>query len=107
MRFGLLIADFVGALQADHSAQGRGKPVLQPQSRISRVVPAILAGVVVVGALHGECAEEALHVYGGGAFAHFSRFRLVGRVNPVGRRLQQEGDQGRHRLENGGANQAL
>ena len=107
MVFGLLVTGLVGSLQATQARQRGRATHLQPQRRIGRIMPLLFAFMVVVVALQGEGAKDAIDSEAGPPLVMLARLGLVGGINAVGGPLQQESHQCIGRLVNRRAHQHL
>ena len=107
MLLGLLVAGLIGSFQAHQPGQGGGAASLQSQGRIGRIVPLLLARMIVVVAFQGEEPEDAIDGQWRSPLALPAWFGLVSRVDAVGGLLQQISDHLVGRLENGRAHQHL
>jgi hypothetical protein len=105
MVLGLLIAGFIGSLQADQASQGRCFVPLQAQRGLGRIMALFFACMVIVIALQFEGTKDAIDPQAFPSLALLARFGLVGGVDAVGGLLQKEGHQRVGRLEDGGAHQ--
>jgi len=89
---GLLVTGFIGSFQAHQPRQGRRTASLQPQGRIRRIMPLLLARMMVIIAFQREEPEDAIDRELRPALALPAGFGLVSRVDAVGGLLQQIGD---------------
>jgi hypothetical protein len=105
MSLGFQVGGLVGAFQAEEFGQCRRIAPFQSQRRVGRVMALLFAGVIIVLATEDEAPKHTVHPEGLPALAHLSWLGLVGRIDPVGRLLEQTFHQCVGRLEDGGAHQ--
>lgn len=90
---GFEIRRLVRSLQAQEFGQSRCVTAFQTKGVISRVMPLLFSGIMVVITVEREAAEHSLRVEGVAALVDFAGLGLVGLIDSVGRLLEQPADQ--------------
>ncbi len=83
-----LFVDSIRPLQGDEARQGGRVADFQPQSRISRIMAALLAGMIIIPAPQRERAEQALNLQDDEPFGLLAWGGPVGGLDPFRSRLQ-------------------
>src|SRR5215204_108974 len=86
----LLVAGFVGSLQAHQTSQRRRMAAFQSQCGISRIVPLLFPFVVVIIAQQRKRAKHATDIEADPSLVLLARLGLISSVDLVGGPLQQK-----------------
>ena len=97
-----MVAGFVRAFEANETGECWGVSAFDAEGLIGGAVSLLFARVVVVGALKGGVAEDALDLDGLASFADFSGAWLVGGVDFIGGFLEKLADELGCGFEDGG-----
>jgi hypothetical protein len=107
MPLGFEIGRLIGAFQAKEFGQRWGVADFQSQCSVGRIMTLPFARMIVVVTAQLEVPENTLGVDGLSGLALFSRFGLVGGVNPIDGLLEHPAHQLIGRLEHGRAHEDL